>query len=349
LQRQQRQKISNEKRIIERTLQRRQPRRPRRLHRLRQPPRQQLQQQLQQQQLQQQLQQLPRQQLQQQLQQQQLQQQLQQLPRQQLQQQLQVQKWVAGASAGTTAAGDSGGSNGKTAILLDKPTGITFDSMGYMYITDYNNNRVQRFPPNSNSATSGTTVAGSAAGNSGSTNGLLHQPVDVKVDGNYNIFITDMGNKRVVKWAANATIGSVLIDGSSGGAAQNQISNPYGLILINDSLNHVYLSDNNQRSAYLWAFAAANATTQYIIANSLQMDHPSQIIQDQYGNLYVADANQKRVVMFCVNSTVGNVIVGTGTTSTPTLANPTGIAFDSDLNLYVSDGNLNEVLKYTLL
>ncbi|CAF2184008.1 unnamed protein product [Rotaria magnacalcarata] len=260
-----------------------------------------------------------------------------------------VQKWVAGASTGTTAAGDSGGSNGKTAILLDKPTGITFDSMGYMYITDYNNNRVQRFPPNSNSATSGTTVAGSAAGNSGSTNGLLHQPVDVKVDGDYNIFITDMGNKRVVKWAANATIGSVLIDGSSGGAAQNQISNPYGLILINDSLNHVYLSDNNQRSAYLWAFGAANATTQYIIANSLQMDHPSQIIQDQYGNLYVADANQKRVVMFCVNSTVGNVIVGTGTTSTPTLANPTGIAFDSDLNLYVSDGNLNEVLKYTLL
>ncbi|CAM2709973.1 unnamed protein product [Rotaria socialis] len=260
-----------------------------------------------------------------------------------------VKKWVAGASTGTTVAGDNGGSNGKTAILLDKPTGIDFDLMGYMYITDYNNNRVQRFPPNSNTTTSGTTVAGSSACNSGSTNGLLHQPVDVKIDANYNMFISDMGNKRVVKWAPNATIGSVLIDGSTGGAAQNQISNPYGLILTNDTLNEIYLSDNNQRAVYLWPFGAATATIQYTMANSLQMDHPSQIIQDPYGNLYVADANRKRVLMFCVNATVGNVIVGTGTSSTPTLGDPVGIAFDSDLNLYVSDANLNEVLKYMLL
>ncbi|CAF3366109.1 unnamed protein product [Rotaria sp. Silwood2] len=259
-----------------------------------------------------------------------------------------VQKWTKGASTGTTVAGSISGSNGNSATLLQNPIGIDFDANGYMYIADYGNNRVQRFPPNSNSSTSGTTVAG-IAGGGGSTNSLLHQPADVMIDDNFNLFITDLANKRVVKWAANATNGTVLINAGTGGAAQNQFNAPYGLVLTSASLNEVYFGDNTQRLAYLWAFEAANPITTYSTANSLQMDHPSQMMLDSYGNLYVADTNQKRVIMFCANSTIGQVVVGTGTSSTPTFGSPTGIAFDSDLNLYVSDDNLNQVVKYSLL
>ncbi|CAK9188964.1 unnamed protein product [Sphagnum troendelagicum] len=255
-----------------------------------------------------------------------------------------IQKWISGAPNGTTVAGNSNGNNGDSSSLLHNPTGIDFDSNGYMYIADSNNNRVQRYPPNS---TNGTTVAG--IGGNGTANNQLRQPIAVNVDENLNIFITDTGNRRVVMWALNATTGIILIDAGGSGAANGQLDVPYGILLIDGSLNQVYLSDLNRHHVQMWTFGAANANTTFSTAISTNLDHPTQMMLDPNGNLYVADMNNKRVVMFYANSTTGIVIVGTGTTSTPTLQSPSGIAFDSNFNLYVSDSNLNQVLKYARL
>jgi hypothetical protein len=74
-----------------------------------------------------------------------------------------------------------------------------------------------------------------------------------------------------------------------------------------------------------------------------------QIQMDQYGNLYVADSARQRVVVYCANSTIGFPVVGRNTTSTPAFDDPSGIAFDSLLNLYVASSNNYEVLKYERL
>lgn len=68
-----------------------------------------------------------------------------------------VVKWLKGASAGTTIAGQASGSSGFGLSDLNQPSAVTLDSSGNIYVSDTSNNRVQLW---SNLATSGTTVAG---------------------------------------------------------------------------------------------------------------------------------------------------------------------------------------------
>ena len=253
-----------------------------------------------------------------------------------------IQKWLLSASNGSTIAGDSGGSSGQTSTFLDKPADVTFDINGNMYVADMNNNRVQMFAPNSSN---GVTIAGQTGGGGGANNQLSH-PMGLKVDNSFNVFIADTNNKRLVKWALNATTGTVLIDGN--GNASNQLANPYGIILMNGSSNQVYLSDNNLKRIQLWTFGSAQTNATLAGINSNELDHPTVIMFDPYGNLYVADTNHNCVKMFCVNSTNSTIVAG-GSGSSPTLNHPSGIAFDANLNLYVSDTGNARVLRYNRL
>ena len=160
------------------------------------------------------------------------------------------------------------------------------------------------------------------------------------------MYVADTNNKRLMKWAPNAITGTVLIDGNS--IANTQLARPYGMILTNGSSNQVYLGDNNLNRAQLWTFGAAQTNTTLAGVNNNDLNQPTVIIFDPYGNLYVADSNNKRVQMYCVNSTDGTTVVG-GTGSLPVCNNSVGLAFDSNLNLYVSDAGNARVIKYQRL
>lgn len=252
-----------------------------------------------------------------------------------------IQKWIIGSPNGTTVTGNSNGNVGTGPSQLDHPTGITFDKYQYMYVADYMNHRIQRYPPNSSN---GTTVAGT--GGAGIATTKLDQPTAVLVDDNLNMYITENGNNRLVFWPFNATNSTVLINGRAGGLAYGELSNPYDLILANSSSNQVYMSDATKDRVQLWTFGADMANKTFTLANSLNLNVARQIMFDPYGNLYVADSARHRVVAFCSNSTIGFAVVGRGTNSTPILDDPSGIAFDSKLNLYVASSNNHEVLKY---
>ena len=255
-----------------------------------------------------------------------------------------IQRWVIGAPNGTTVAGLSTGSSGATSLQLNNPTGVTFDKNGNMYVADYNNHRIQRFAPNS---TNGTTVAGTGTSNAATTN--LNLPTAVVVDDQLNMYITENGNNRLMFWPFNGTNGTVLIDGRSGGAASGELSTPYDLLLLSSSTNQVYISDAAKDRVQLWTFGAGIGNETFSTVNAIKMNTPRQIRLDPYGNLYVADSARQRVVMFCGNATTSVVVVGSGTNSTPTLNVPSGIAFDSQFNLYVASTNNDEVLRYTRL
>ncbi|CAF2952729.1 unnamed protein product [Rotaria sp. Silwood2] len=251
-----------------------------------------------------------------------------------------VQSWTLGNASGTTVAGNSNGLSGLTSTLLNNPVGLTFDKNGFMYVVDSQNNRVQRFPPNS---LVGTTVAGQASGSSSTALNSLKRPLGVDVDDDLNVYVADGDNQRVVKWTPNATTGILLIDNGIMGRV-------YGILLAPNSTNQVYLSDENRGRIYLWTFNATNPNT---ILNQVNgsignMNMPRGIIYDMYNNLYVADAGKSVIIRYCVNSTVGNTVVG-GTGTTPTLGRPSAIAFDSNYNLYVADESSDQVVKYARL
>ncbi|CAF4183123.1 unnamed protein product, partial [Adineta steineri] len=245
-----------------------------------------------------------------------------------------IQKWIQGAITGVTVAGDSTGNQGSTSTLLNNPMDLTFDQNGFMYVADSNNNRVQRFAPGS---TTGTTVAGTTSYSSALTG--LNRPSAIDIDNNSNLYILDMNNKRLVEWAPNATIGTLLI-------SDHTLNNGYDILLAPNSSNQIYISTQLNRVIYLWTFGAStpSMTLQTVNDSQSTLGNPMGMVLDPYGNLYVADRNNNRVVMYCVNSTVGIVVVEDNN-SVPSLRNPVAIAFDSDLNLYVVTENNGQVVK----
>jgi sugar lactone lactonase YvrE len=58
-----------------------------------------------------------------------------------------IQKWATNATFGVTVAGYSNGTAGAGPVALNAPYAVTLDrNETWMYIADYSNNRVQRFP-----------------------------------------------------------------------------------------------------------------------------------------------------------------------------------------------------------
>lgn len=244
-----------------------------------------------------------------------------------------VQKYLKGATSGTTVVDVAG--NG----YPDHPEGLTFDKNGYLYIAGHGAHRVMRFPPNS---VSGQVVAGSSAGKAGATLDLLNEPLGVAVDDNLNVYVAERVGQRVMKWTPSATAGTIVIDPTTA-------TSFYGLLLSPYAANQVYVSSESQNAVYLWNFNSTTPLITYQTVNSTKnLVTPRGIRYDHYGNLYVADRGNDRVVMYCANSTVGRVVVG-GTGTTPALANVLDVALDSDLNIFVSDESLNELIRYDRL
>lgn len=78
------------------------------------------------------------------------------------------------------------GSTGTQIGQFNTPFGIGVDSSGYVYVTDNNNTRVQKFTPD------GTYVT--SFGSSGPNDGQFLEPTDVSVDASGNVYVTDVSN-----------------------------------------------------------------------------------------------------------------------------------------------------------
>ncbi|QEC65877.1 T9SS type A sorting domain-containing protein [Panacibacter ginsenosidivorans] len=106
-----------------------------------------------------------------------------------------IQKWAAGASSGVTVAAGTNGS-GEDSSQLNDPRGLFVDSYGRMYISDYFNNRIQKWVPGMEY---GVTIAGGRG--VGETPGKLNHPSGVYMSGNGDLYVTDEGNNRVEKYS----------------------------------------------------------------------------------------------------------------------------------------------------
>ena len=105
-------------------------------------------------------------------------------------------KWVLGASSGTVVAGSASGLPSNLPTALNGPTGVTFDSMGNMYVADSINYRIQFF---SNGQLNGTTVAG-LTNSFGNMPNLFYNPYAVAFDSQMNMYVADTSNHRIQKF-----------------------------------------------------------------------------------------------------------------------------------------------------
>lgn len=269
--------------------------------------------------------------------------------------------------AGTGKAGFSGDGGPATAAQLSEPDGIAADAQGNVYIADYGNHRVRKVNP----AGVITTIAGTGkqgfSGDGGPASAAqLDYPNGVGVDGRGNVYIADTGNSRVRRVSASGTIttiagtGEVRFSGDGGRATSASLFRPTdvavdgsGNLYIADFLNYrvrkvspggtiTTIAGNGGRDSF---GDGGRATAAELIPTSLALDRQR--------NVYIGDFHNDRVRKVTPGGTI-TTIAGTGLrgsrgdngpATAAQLADPNGVAVDTQGNLYIADYGNQRVRK----
>lgn len=222
---------------------------------------------------------------------------------------------------------DSSNSQSPSATSLSAPAGLAINpNDGTLYVADYQNNRVLRYPrPVSQSGRiTPDAVIGQVDFMSSTSAGVnaasLKNPAGLAIGPNGDLFVADSGNNRVIEFPA----------GSGNGA----------------SALRVYGQPNMFSSVKPGQFSAQTLSA------------PQGIAVDPASNLYVVDTGANRVLTFPntmsapASGAVAAFVIGQpsfSASSGGTFKTPTDVAVDSSGNIYVSDAGNNRVLTYSSL
>jgi sugar lactone lactonase YvrE len=259
-----------------------------------------------------------------------------------------VQNFPAGSTRASNAVTVAGTASnfGSAADLLWAPNDVCLDTAGNLYVADMTNSRIQKFPPGSTSATNAVTVAG--GNGQGSASNQLNFPISVKVDAGGNVYVCDQTNNRVLKFPAgstSATNGVVVAGGNGQGTAANQLWTPQYIFL--DAANNLYVTDSNRIQKF--PPNSTSATNGVTVAGGIgvgsaanQLNYPLGIFVDASGYLYVADADNFRVLKFPPGSTAGTdgvMVAGSYShiLNDSSVFSPQAVVVDQQGNIYVSE------------
>ena len=140
--------------------------------------------------------------------------------------------------AGTGIAGFSGDGGQATNAMLNSPVGLTFDSLGNLYIADYSNHRIRKVNTSGIISTvAGNGGAGFTGDNVLATSTALYYPSGVTVDASGNLYIADENNHRIRKVNPAGVITTIAGTGSAGYNGDNiaatgaTLNDPFDVLL----------------------------------------------------------------------------------------------------------------------
>ncbi|CAF4198858.1 unnamed protein product, partial [Adineta steineri] len=168
--------------------------------------------------------------------------------------------------------------------------GIFVDISNTLYCSASNSHQVVKKWLNDNVLTS-TMVAGT--GTAGSTATTLNKPIGIFVDAQVNLYVADSLNNRVQMFAVGQSTGITVAGASASGTIT--LNNPYGITLdgngylfIADCYNHRIVGSGPN------GFRCLFGCTTIAGSSSSQLNYPTSLSFDSYGNLYVADRSNNR-------------------------------------------------------
>ena len=139
------------------------------------------------------------------------------------------------------------------------------------------------------------------------------------------------------------------------GASLNQLNTPWNIYVDESDNDTLYVSDYYNHRVMKWLSNATNGT---IVAGGngpgslyTQLNLPQGIYVDSFGTIYIADYGNHRIMKWKKNAQNGTLVAGiSGSpgTSPAQLYNPSGIDFDKNGNMYVSEFLNNRVQRFTI-
>lgn len=152
----------------------------------------------------------------------------------------------------STIAGGAEGSNDGVGTMaqFDEPSGVAVDAAGNVYVADQANNAIREIMPYGTNWIV-TTIAGGTRGTNDGTNGQAQfsGPSGITVDSGTNLYVADQFNYTIRKislqgtnWVVTTIAGQAGVAGTNGGVGTNaQFHNPAGIAV--DASNNLFIAD----------------------------------------------------------------------------------------------------------
>jgi hypothetical protein len=182
-----------------------------------------------------------------------------------------------------------------------------------VYVADYFESRVKRLAKNGDKW---IDVAGQ--------NDEMNLTRGVWVDNHGNVFATDCGNSRVLKYAPHSSVAIVVAGGNGYGNALNQLARPASVVLDNEE--NMYIADENNHRVVKWA---PGATSGVVVAGNGSgvpgtegnpINHPlyGSVVQQSGGVsgneqpviLYISDKTSNSVQLWLEGASTGTIFAG---------------------------------------
>ena len=150
--------------------------------------------------------------------------------------------------AGRGERGYAGDAGRAINALLNRPSFVTCDDNGNLYVSDTENNVVRLIRSSKIFTVAGSGRSGYRGDGGPATEALLSNPAGLCVDGAGNLYVSDTDNHVVRKIDTNGIIttfagtGQSGYSGDGGPAAEAKLHNPSGLAV--DSVGNLYVADS---------------------------------------------------------------------------------------------------------
>jgi predicted membrane-bound mannosyltransferase/DNA-binding beta-propeller fold protein YncE len=219
--------------------------------------------------------------------------------------------------------------------------GIAVNKAGNVYVADTWNHRIQKFDANGKFLTmwgANGDTRGVAQGNPT----LFYGPRAIAIDAQGDLFVTDTGNKRVLKFDAN---GNPIAQYGGIGSENGQFLEPVGIAI--DQQGNIFVADTwNQR------IQKFDANFNYLTQWQVQAWESQSVVNKPYlaidaeGNVFASDPETARILKFSNDGKLLAVFGNRGA-DLSSFNLPTGLAFDAQGNLYVADSGNHRVLVFS--
>jgi sugar lactone lactonase YvrE len=218
-----------------------------------------------------------------------------------------------------------------------RPSGVTTDFQGNVFVVDTGNHRVLHFDR------TGRYVID--FGGYGWNEGELSSPTDASAREGFRLFIADAGNDRIVQYDISdlSAEGAVFPFQEGNGLAGEQLVRPSRLDI--DDEGRVYVSD--ALCHCIWIFTPTGE-----LVNRLgnlgdepsRFREPAGVAVGNKGRVLVADSGNRRVQVF---DPLGNWIASWGGPNEDLFVEPSGIDVDLEGRVYIADRGAARVSVFT--
>jgi hypothetical protein len=233
-------------------------------------------------------------------------------------------------------------------------SGVTPDSAGSLYITDFDENRVYRIDAQGVL----TIVAGDGffgyIGDSGpALLAELINPYGLTFDSAGNLLIADIGNQALRKIDASGIISTVATFNGYPTSVAVASSGDFIVALTGANSNFVVKIDSSGTVTTLAGTGVGGFGGDGGPATSAVLSNPTGVALDSSGNIYIADSFNSRIRKIdssgIITTVAGTGIAGCcgdgGPATSATLNQPSRVLLDSSGNLYVADFANNRIRK----